>query len=81
MAVILLVAYSKGLRGLGGGIVIGEIVGLDILFLAFIPGASMNPACSLASALLLGIFGNLWLYFTATFVGTSVIALAIRTIF
>jgi aquaporin Z len=41
----------------------------------------MNPACSLASALLLGIFGNLWLYFTATFVGTSVIALAIRTIF
>lgn len=29
-----------------GGLVIGEIVGLDIFFLAFISGASMNPARS-----------------------------------
>jgi hypothetical protein len=42
MAVILAVAYSKGLRGFSG-IVIGAMVGLDIFFLAFISGASMNP--------------------------------------
>lgn len=74
MAVILTVVYTRGLKGFGG-IVIGGIVGLDILFLAFISGASMNPARSLAPALLSGVWTDLWLYWTATFVGTSVIAL------
>ena len=77
MAVILTVVYTKGLKGFGG-IVIGGIVGLDILFLAFISGASMNPARSLAPALLSGIWTDLWLYWTATFVGTSLIALIYR---
>ena len=73
MAVILTVVYTKGLKGFGG-IAIGGIVGLDILFLAFISGASMNPARSLAPALLSGVWTNLWLYWTATFVGTSLVA-------
>jgi len=77
MAVILTVVYTKGLKGFGG-IVIGGIVGLDILFLAFISGASMNPARSLAPALLSGVWSDLWIYWTATFVGTSVIALIYR---
>jgi glycerol uptake facilitator-like aquaporin len=53
MAVILAVAYSKGLRGFGG-IVFGTMVGLDIFFLAFVSWASMNSARSLAPALLPG---------------------------
>ena len=77
MAVILTVVYTKGLKGFGP-IVIGGIVGLDILFLAFISGASMNPARSLAPAVLSGVWTDLWLYWTATFVGTSVIALIYR---
>ena len=77
MAVILTVVYTKGLKGFGP-IAIGGIVGLDILFLAFISGASMNPARSLAPALLSGVWTDLWLYWTATFVGTSVIALIYR---
>jgi len=77
MAVILVVVHTKGLKGLSG-IAIGGIVGLDIFFLAFISGASMNPARSLAPALLSGVFSNLWLYFTATFIGTSVVALILR---
>jgi aquaporin Z len=77
MAVIYLVVYTKGLRGFGG-LIIGGIVGLDIFFLAFISGASMNPARSLAPALLSGAFGNLWLYWTATFIGSSTIALLVR---
>ena len=77
MTVILTVVYTKGLKGFGG-IAIGGIVGLDILFLAFISGASMNPARSLAPALFSGVWTDLWLYWTATFVGTSLIALLYR---
>ncbi len=77
MAVILIVVYTKGLRGFGS-IVIGGMVGLDIFFLAFISGASMNPARSLAPALLSGVLTNLWLYWSATFIGTSIVALALR---
>jgi aquaporin Z len=73
MAVILVVVYTKGLGGFSG-IVIGGIVGLDIFFFAFVSGASMNPARSLAPALVSGVIGNLWLYWTATFIGTSIIA-------
>jgi aquaporin Z len=77
MAVILVVAHTGGLRGLSG-LAIGGIVGLDIFFLSFISGASMNPARSLAPALLTGILSNLWLYWSATFVGTSITAFIFR---
>ncbi len=77
MAVILVVVYTKGSRGFGG-VAIGCIVGLDIFFLSFISGASMNPARSLAPALLSGVLTNIWLYWTATFAGTSIIAFIFR---
>jgi aquaporin Z len=77
MTIIIAVVYIKGLR-VYGGLVIGGIVGLDIFFLAFISGASMNPARSLAPALVSGVLGNLWLYWSATFTGTSIIALIVR---
>ena len=77
MAVILTVVYTKGLKGFSG-IAIGGIVGLDIFFLSFISGASMNPARSLAPALVSGMLTDLWLYWSATFVGTSLVALASR---
>jgi aquaporin Z len=77
MAVIYLVIYTKGLRNLSG-LVIGGMVGLDIFFLAFISGASMNPARSLAPALLSSVLGNLWLYWSATFIGSSAVAFLVR---
>ena len=77
MAVIFAVVLTKGLRGFSG-IAIGGIVGLDIFFFGLISGASMNPARSLAPALLSGYLGDLWLYWTATFVGTSLVALLVR---
>ena len=78
MVVILVVGHKKGLRGFGG-IAIGGIVGLDIFFLVFISGASMNPARSLAPALISGgMVESLWLYWTATFFGTSLIATIFR---
>ena len=61
-----------------GGIAIGGIVGLDIFFLAFISGASMNPARSLAPAIVSGVLNNLWLYWSATFIGTSIVAIMLE---
>lgn len=77
MGVIFYVVYTKGLRGFSG-VAIGGIVGLDILFLAFISGASMNPARAFAPALLSGTFENLWIYWTAPYVGTSIVAFLFR---
>ncbi|MCH9658141.1 aquaporin [archaeon] len=77
MGVIFYVVYTKGLRGFSG-IAIGGIVALDILFLAFISGASMNPARALAPALISGTFDHLWLYWTAPFVGTMFVAFLFR---
>jgi glycerol uptake facilitator-like aquaporin len=77
MAVIYAVVLTKGLRGFSG-VAIGGIVGLDIFFFASISGASMNPARSLAPALLSGFLGDLWLYLSATFVGTALVALMLR---
>ena len=77
MAVIFTVIYTKGLKGFSG-IAIGGIVGLDIFFLAFISGASMNPARALAPALLSGFLNDLWLYWTAPYVGTIIVAFLFR---
>ena len=80
MGVIFYVVYTKGLKGFSG-VAIGGIVGLDILFLAFISGASMNPARALAPALLSGELSNLWLYLTAPFIGTTIAAFLFRNKF
>ena len=80
MGVIFYVVYTKGLRGFSG-VAIGGIVGLDILFLAFISGAAMNPARALAPALLSGSLSDLWLYLTAPFIGTIITAFLFRNKF
>ena len=77
MAVIFTVVYTKGLKGFSG-IAIGGIVGLDIFFLAVISGASMNPARALAPALLSGMMSDLWLYWTAPYIGTIIVAFLFR---
>jgi len=73
VATILTVVHKEGLRDFGG-LAIGAIVGLDIFFLSFISGASMNPVRSLAPALLSGDFGDLWLYLSAPFIGSALVA-------
>jgi aquaporin Z len=77
MTVILTVVHTKGLKGFSG-VAIGGIIGLDIFFLSFISGASMNPIRSLAPAILSGYLNDLWLYLTATFVGSGIVAFIYR---
>jgi MIP family channel proteins len=77
MAVILVVVHTRGLKGFSG-IAIGGIIGLDIFFFSFISGASMNPARSLAPALVSGYLNDLWLYWTATFVGSGIVGFIYR---
>jgi aquaporin Z len=73
MLVILIVVYTKGAKKFGG-IAIGAIVGLDIFVFELISGASMNPARSLAPAIVSGYYIELWLYLHAPFIGTSIVA-------
>ena len=80
MFVILIVVYTKGLKKFGG-LAIGAIVGLDIFLFGLISGASMNPARSLAPAIVSGYYVDLWLYLTAPFIGTSIVALLLRNKF
>jgi aquaporin Z len=80
MLVILIVVYTKGLKKFSG-IAIGGIVGLDIFLFGLISGASMNPARSLAPAIVSGYYIDLWLYITAPFIGTSIVALLLRNKF
>ena len=80
MLVILIVTYTNGAKRFGG-IAIGAIVGLDIFVFGLISGASMNPARSLAPAVISGYYIDLWLYLTAPFIGTSIVALILRNRF
>jgi aquaporin Z len=80
MLVILIVVYTKGAKKFGG-IAIGAIVGLDIFVFGLISGASMNPARSLAPAIVSGYYIDLWLYLTAPFIGTSIVAVLLRNKF
>lgn len=77
MAVILTVVHTRGLRGFGG-MAIGAMIGLDIFFFAFISGASMNPARSLAPAMVSGYVNDLWLYLTAPFIGSTLVAVVYK---
>ena len=80
MLVILIVAYTKGAKKFGG-IAIGAIVGLDIFVFGLISGASMNPARSLAPAIVSGYYIELWLYLNAPFIGTSIVAVLLKNKF
>ena len=71
MCGILLILLVRGVHAAAVGAVVGGIVALDVLFFGPVSGASMNPIRSLAPALVTGTFDDLWLYWTAPFLGTA----------
>lgn len=69
MFVILNVTRGTKEKGLTAGLAIGATVGLEALFAGPISGASMNPARSLAPAIVSGHLQHLWIYIVAPFGG------------
>jgi aquaporin NIP len=69
MIVILSVTCGAKEKSITAGIVIGAVVALEAMFAGPISGASMNPARSLAPAIVSGNFQSLWLYPAATILG------------
>ena len=69
MLVILSVTSGAKEKGITAGIAIGGVVALEALFAGPICGASMNPARSLAPALVTGNFTSLWIYLLAPIAG------------
>lgn len=60
------------------GVVVGSVVLLEALFAGPVCGASMNPARSLAPALVSGHTENLWIYLVATTLGALAAVVAER---
>lgn len=69
MFVVLSVSTGAKEKGITAGMAIGGVVALEALFAGPVSGASMNPARSLAPALVSGQLETLWLYLTAPMLG------------
>ena len=72
MMVILSVSTGSKEKGVTAGIAIGAVVALEAMFAGPVSGASMNPARSLAPAIVSGNLQHLWLYPVATVLGALV---------
>ena len=69
MFVILGVSTGAREKGITAGIVVGAVIGLEAMFAGPITGASMNPARSLAPALVSANLATVWLYILAPILG------------
>jgi aquaporin NIP len=78
MFVILNVSTGAKEKGVTAGIAIGAVIGLEAMFAGAICGASMNPARSLAPAIVSGHWEHLWIYLSAPFAGAWLAILACR---
>jgi aquaporin NIP len=71
MMTIINVATGSKERGMFAGLAIGAVIGLEAMFAGPICGASMNPARSLAPAVVSGHTEFLWIYLAATILGAA----------
>jgi aquaporin Z len=80
MFVILSVSTGSKEKGVLAGVAVGSVIALEALFAGPISGASMNPARSLAPALVSLRPDNLWVYLTAPVLGACAGVLACRCV-
>ncbi len=80
MFVILTVSTGAKERGITAGIAIGAVIGLEALFAGPISGASMNPARSLAPAIISQNLSSLWIYLVGPSVGALAAVVACRCV-
>ncbi len=72
MLVILSVSTGAKEKGITAGIAVGAVIALEAMFAGPICGASMNPARSLAPALVSGHLEPLWIYLVAPVLGALI---------
>jgi len=80
MFVVLGVSTGAREKGLLAGVAVGGAVALGALFGGPVSGASMNPARSLAPALVSGHVHALWIYLTAPVLGSFLAVGACRSV-
>jgi aquaporin Z len=80
MVVILSVSTGSKEKGLLAGVAVGAVIALEALFAGPVSGASMNPARSLAPAVVAGRTDHLWVYLTAPVAGALAGVLVCRVI-
>ena len=80
MFAILGVSTGAAEKGITAGIVVGSVIGLEAMFAGPICGASMNPARSLAPALVSGHIQHVWIYLIAPVVGAFVGVIGCRCV-
>jgi MIP family channel proteins len=71
MFVILSVSSGSKEKGVLAGVAVGSVIALEALFAGPVSGASMNPARSLAPALVAWRLEHLWVYLTAPVLGAA----------
>jgi aquaporin NIP len=80
MLTILNISTGAREKGITAGIAVGAVIGLEALFAGPISGASMNPARSLAPALVSGHLEHLWIYLAAPPLGALAAMFACRCV-
>ena len=78
MLVIINVAAGSKEQGMFAGLAIGSVVSLEAMFAGPVCGASMNPARSIAPALVSGHMEHLWLYVAAPVAGAVLAVLVFQ---
>ena len=81
MVVILCVSSGSKEKGILAGVAIGSVIALEAMFAGPISGASMNPARSLAPALLSWHLPSLWIYLAAPVIGALFAIPIFRTLY
>jgi aquaporin NIP len=80
MFVILNVSTGAAEKGITAGIAVSAVIGLEAMFAGPICGASMNPARSLAPAVVSQHLSSLWIYLVVPTAGALLAVVGCRCV-